>query len=201
MAGLAEDPESRTLGSAALFGVPVLLGAIWGIAQALHATQLGGRESSGLIGPSLLASLLLSPLLTLGFVRRSYGTLAAAAESAGLPKLLGSIAALAAIALIPTALTVSGLVTWFNGLGIDSREEEVECTVISTWHRIRKGTDLGWHMSYSCPIDGETLLGSIDHLSSRPEVGKGDAVRFRAARGRFGIWVRRSEPLPATTGP
>jgi hypothetical protein len=149
-----------------------------------------------LLGPSLFAALVISPLLALGFLRRAYGGIADAASGLGLPKLVGIVALASAIALIPSALTFSGLVTWFNALAVDAREQDVECKVGSTWHRVRKRTDLGWHMSYTCGVDGETLIGSIEHLPKERLIPEGQPVRFRAARGRFGIWVRRSDPLP-----
>jgi hypothetical protein len=188
-----DDEGNRTLGSATLFGLPLLVGSVWGIAQSLYSSPLGEQESGK---ARLVVTLFLVPLIALGFLRRAYGSLSDAVEGEGLVKVGGIFVLVSAIVLVPTSLTISGIVTWLNGMAIDGREQDVQCTAGSAWHRTRKGTDMGWHLSYSCELGGETIRGAIEHLHDRPEAAEGGPVRFRAARGRFGHWLRLSDPLP-----
>jgi hypothetical protein len=196
-----DDGDVRFFSSAALFGFPVAIGAIWGVAQIFYTTSLGGQETSGVMGPSIVVALFVAPLLAMGFVRRSYRTLNAAIESAGLSKVLVIGFAASAVALIPAALSVAGFIHWLNGVGADSRVQIVECKVGSVWRRMRKGVDMGWQMSYSCDVDGEHLIGTVGPLRTRPDVVEGGGVRFRAARGRVGYWIRLGEPMAPSAPP
>lgn len=188
---VSEDDRSRVVTSAILFGVPVFLGAIWGIAEAMHNGRLGGEESSGLIGPSIAIAILVAPVFVVLAVRRSYGSLAEAFDVHGFNKAIGIIAGISLLSLAPTALTISGFATWLNGFSIEDRAKDVTCKVTG----LRAKGELGFTLAYSCEVEGELLVGHVD-VKTDPHVTEGGAVRFRAAKGRVGLWVRLSEPFP-----
>jgi hypothetical protein len=183
-----------------MFGAPIALGAILGVAQGLTSTRVDSGTSSGLVGPSVLGAFFLAPLLTAAFIRRAYGTFAAAMDELGLPKLAGGGAGVAALAFVPIALTIAGLIGWINGLAITDREQLVECSAGAPWHRTRKGTDMGWSMTYSCDVDGERLHSTIEQ-PARPDVAEGGTFHLRLARGRFGYWVRLAAPAFGSSPP
>jgi hypothetical protein len=197
-----DPPENRMVGSAMLLGGPLVLGAIWGGAQAFHGNRLGGQESGGLFWTCVAFGFLSALALGLLFLRRSHGTLRDAFEESGVPRFFAVTAIATALALVPAALTVYGLVIWWNGLAIGGREQEVVCKGDEPLHKTTRGADMGWSFGYRCELQGgEVLIGSLHSLPVRPDLGPDGDVRFRAARGRAGIWVRRSDPVPRPPTP
>lgn len=179
-------------GNLLLFLGPVVVCAVWGIAQAFNSHRLGGEESSGMQGPCLTLGLILAPLLTLAFVYRIFGSFADAIDDVGGPKLFVGVAAIATIGIIPTALGCYGIMAWVNGLAIADREQTVECKAGSAWRAAsRRGGR--WTLPYSCDVAGDHLLGSLT-MGDRPAITDGTTFRVRAARGRFGYWVKLEEP-------
>ena len=198
-AGDDDTTGSRWVGSALLFGVPLLLGAIWGVVELVYTTPLGGEESSPSSAISVVAALFIAPLLAILFVRRAQRTLADAIENLGISTtiIIGFVAT--GVAFIPAVLFVTGCLQWWNGMGADVHPRIVECNVGSVWHPTRKGTDMGWSVSYTCDVEGDHLVGTIGGLAAAPNVTEGGPIHFRAARGRLGRWLRLGEPVPEGT--
>jgi hypothetical protein len=86
-------------------------------------------------------------------------------------------------------------------MGSDDHAQVVECKVGSVWHRTRKDKDMGWNVSYTCDVQGDHLVGTVENLTARPDVTEGGPIHFRAARGRLGRWVRLSAPIAPMTIP
>jgi hypothetical protein len=188
-------PENRILSTAVLFGVPLVVGAVAGVVQLVSSTRLGEGDVVGLNGPSTLAAFFLAPALAAGFVRRAYDAFGEIIDEIGLPKLLGRIGIVAAIALVPTALTISGLVGWFNGMNAAAETREIPCQVSSSFHRTKQND---WHIVFTCEASGERVTGEFDR-ASQDSLADGVPFRVRAARGRLGYWIRTSDPLTDTT--
>jgi hypothetical protein len=192
-----EDEEGNRLVSSLLFfGIPLALGATWGIAQSVMGNRLG--EATSIFGPSMAIGIVVAPILGVLFIRRVVGNLGDAVEDLGLPKLGGYVAGAAAVALLPTALTIMGLVIWFNGLAVSDREQDVMCKAGTITHNMRKGIDSGWSVSYTCEIEGQPHVGTVDRIMTKPELEENAPIKFRAIKGRAGIWLRMSDPLPLT---
>lgn len=192
-----EDDEGHRLVSSLLFfGIPLALGATWGIAQSMMGNRLG---ESSVFGPSMAVGIVVAPAFAVLFVRRVVGgNLGDAVDDVGLPKLAGYVAGAAAVALLPTALTIMGIVLWFNGLAVSDREQDVACKAGSIVHNMRKGIDSGWSVSYTCEIEGQPLVGTVDRIMTKPELEENSPIKLRAIKGRAGIWLRVSDPLPPT---
>jgi hypothetical protein len=142
----------------------------------------------------LVLGLILAPLLALAVLRRAYGSLTEAMDEVGATKLYVGLGAATIVGLVPAALGVYGVLSWANGFAISDREKLVECKAGMAWHVTRKGTDLGWHLPYSCDRDGEHLIGMLES-KARPTVPEGSAFKIKAARGRLGYWVKLEEPV------
>jgi hypothetical protein len=196
-----DDGEPRVLGSALLFGGPLVLGALWGLVHVLSADRLGGQESSGVMGESIVVGLFVAPALAALFLRRTYRTFADAVDRHGLSKVLLIGFGATAVMLAPAALFAAGVVYWGNGIGAESRVRMVDCKVGSVWSRARKGGETSWQMSYSCDVEGDHVSGTLTDLPTRPDYVDGQSVTFRAARGRFGLWLRFGDPIPPTPPP
>lgn len=194
-----EPTERRTLGSAALFGLPLLFAGIWGVARIVFSQPLGAAESAW-GGSSVGLGLLVAVLLGVGFVRRALGPFGEAIEDAGLTRVLATGSVAAAVAFVPAVYFVAGGARWVNAFGIDERAQLVDCKVASIWSAAGKHGDV-WYLTYACDAGGDHLFGTSDPLASKPPVTEGGTVRFRAARGRLGRWVRLSDPLPPTELP
>jgi len=182
----AAEEQERQLGKIAGIALALVLGTLWGVSYFIHSDRLG--NDGFLVLPSLLAGLVLAgvvgPLVT-HWLADAEDSRAFAVRSV----MLG------ALALAPSALSAHGFLMWMNGVGLGSSEREIECTIASKVHRVTPSTDRGWDVTYECMLDGERILGVV-HTSSEPAGREGSPIRFVAAPGRVGIWVRRSDELP-----
>jgi hypothetical protein len=199
-AAAAEEPAGdRTLGSAALFGVPLLVAGIWGVARVVYAQPLGPADSAW-AGRGVVVALLVAISVGLGFVRRARGPLADAVEEVGLPKVVATGVIASAVAFVPAVYFVAGAVQWLNTFGIEERAQLVDCKVASMWSVPGKYGE-GWYLTYACDLGGEHVFGTSNRLAAKPALVEGGVVRFRAGSGRLGRWVRLSDPLPPTELP
>lgn len=189
-----EGSARSLLSSAGLLAAPLLVGAAWGLWEIAHLVPLGGAESSGPWRAGIALGALAAPLLGVAFVRRVYRSTAAAAEAIGATRALLLGAGVALLSLAPAIVLFAGLASFVNGTGTDAREQIVDCKLGSIWNRTRGVADMGWHMSYFCELGGERLAGSTFVSATRPDFVEGGLVRFRAARGRLGYWIRLSDP-------
>lgn len=164
----------------------VVLMAIWAFASSVGGDRLG-EESSGLFGPCLLAGVVLGA--GTGFLFHRW------ADGQALP-IAGVVAA---AMIIPWAGASYGMAKWINGLGIEDREQPIDCVLTSKRREhTRRGGDLGWIYRYRCTVEGGIELNGIyREYVTLPSIAAetGDMIRMDAARGRFGIWLRRSDPI------
>jgi hypothetical protein len=195
--------DSPILSSVVLFGAPLLVGAVCGGWQWVSVHRLAEGEALGLNGPSAGLALVLAPLLAFGFVRRCHGGLADAIAAIGTRKLGGQIAAAAAVAFFPVALTLSGLLGWYNAIGASQREEELRCTVTSAFHRTKGSEDNGWHVEFVCKgASVDQVSGAIDRPTGKTASGleSGATFRIKASPGQLGWWLRDGDPAPEGVG-
>jgi hypothetical protein len=169
-----------------VLGAVVVLTAIWSFMSEVGGDRLGD-ESTGLMGPCLFAGVVLAAGTGFLFHRWSDGQ--------AIP-LTGIVTA---IMILPWAGASYGMAKWFNGAGIDDREQPIDCILTSkSRNHSRRGGDLGWQYTYECKVEGDLELhgrardyGSVPAVTSEP----GERIRMTAARGRLGIWLRRSNPI------
>lgn len=181
-----EDDEERPVAGRLLaVAAPLLLLALWGASFAVSNDRLGNDESAGLLVPSLIAGAVAAGVVG-ATVAHWIG------DGLGRRSFVASALAIAGLALGPSALAAFGFMMWTNGLGLARVEHDVDCTIVGKEHRPE---EVVWRLSYTCEVDGARLRGTV--LTPREPHGKiGDPVRFVGARGRLGIWVRRSDELP-----
>lgn len=164
----------------------VVLTAFWSLASSIGGDRLGD-ESSGLFGPCLFAGVVLAVGTAFLFHRWTDG------------QALPITGIVAAAMIIPWTGTSYGMAKWLNAAGIDEREQPIDCILTSKHHeRSRRGADLGWVYRYRCTVEGgQELNGSYHDYGIAPRVGveTGEPIRMTAARGRLGIWLRRSDPI------
>jgi hypothetical protein len=190
------------MGSIVLFGAPLAVGAVCGAFLWAQTQRLGDSGVLGLAGPSVVAGVLLAPLVGLAFIRRVEGPLGDIQDQVGLPKLVGRIAAVAAIALLPAVLTVSAALSWYNRMG--ASDQDLRCTVTSAFHDATKASD--WHIAFTCTPPGALVPAQVQVpgvLDGPNPLGlaDGSAFRLRAQHGRLGWWLRTGDPVAEPTGP
>jgi hypothetical protein len=193
--GLRADAEDHPiLSSVVLFGAPLLVGAICGAWQSATTNRLAESDGLGFNGPSFGLALVLAPLLAFAFVRRCHGGIADAVADLGMPKLGLQIAGAAAIAFFPLALTLSGALGWYNAIGAGQREQELRCTVTSSFHRTKGDQARAWHIEFACKgTNAEQVPGAFDRPTGALESGA--TFRIKAAPGQLGWWLRQGDPL------
>ena len=197
--GLRDDADdSPILGSVVLFGAPLLVGAVCGAWQWASTSRLAESGGIGLNGPSVGVALLLAPLLAFAFVRRCHGgSINDALADIGMRKLAGQIAGAAAVAVVPVALTLSGILGWYNAMGANEREQDLHCTVTSAFHRTKASQDHSWHIEFACTGASVTrVAGSFDLPTGTFD--NGSTFRIKASPGQLGWWLRRGDPIPET---
>ena len=192
-----DDGSPRTTSSALFFGLPLALGAVWGVISITTATPLADHDGATFSAKALVGAILIAPAVAALFVRRAYGSLERATAALGASKALTLGLVAAAVALVPAGLSTMAVLYAANGVG--SHPRLVECKASSVWRAV---DGQGWNISYACDVDGEHLVGTLSQLRTKPEVEDGGRVDFRAARGRLGRWIRLGVPItPATTRP
>jgi len=164
----------------------VFLTALWSFMSEVGGTRLGD-ESTGLFGPCLFAGVVLAAGTGFLFHRWSDGQ--------AIP-LTGIVTA---VMILPWAGASYGMAKWFNAAGIDDREQPIDCILTSKGLKhSRRGGDLGWEYTYKCTVEGDVEIhGRAHDYAATPAVNAepGQPIRMTVARGRFGIWLRRSDPI------
>ena len=183
------EAEGRELGvwvKLAALAAGVVMMAIWAFASSVGGDRLG-EESSGLFGPCLFAGVVLAA--GTGFVFHRW------TDGRALP-ITGIVAA---AMIIPWAGASYGLAKWINGIGIDDRDQPIECTLTSKQRQhSRRAGDIGWVYRYRCTVEGGLELnGTYHELTTAPSIASevGDPIRMNAARGLLGVWLRTSDPI------
>jgi hypothetical protein len=184
------DDEGQTLGvwvKIGALGFVLVLTALWSFVASIGGDRLGDGDS-GLFGPCLLAGVVLAAGTGFLFHRWSDGQ--------ALP-LTGIVAA---AFIIPWAGTTYGMAKWFNGFSLEDREQAVDCVLTSKKQEHAKHGGSHWLYRYRCNVEGGVELhGEQTDFSDVPIAAEtGETIRMDAARGRLGIWLRRSK---ATTPP
>jgi hypothetical protein len=162
----------------------VVLGALWSFASSVGGDRLG-NEDSGLFGPCLFAGVVLAAGTGWLFHRWSDGR---AVPIAGI---------VAAAMIIPWASTAYGMAKWFNAFAVEDREQPIDCALVSKKQLHGKRGGSYWEYRYRCNVEGGVELhGEYTDFSSLPLAAEtGESIRVTAARGRLGIWLRRSDPI------
>lgn len=94
--------------------------------------------------------------------------------------------------IVPFAGASYGLAKWFNAFDVEDREQPLDC-ILTSKRRVN-----GWVYRYRCTVEGGLELDGVfvDRAHEVPlAVETGEPVRMEAARGRLGIWLRRSDPI------
>lgn len=164
----------------------VVLGGLWSFSPSVGGDRLG-EESSGLLLPCLLAGAVLGA--GTGFLCHRL------ADGTGLR--LSAI--VAAAMLLPWAATAYGFAKWINAVDVEDREQPIDCTLLSKRNEhASRGGDLGWVYRYRCTVEGTVELhGTYREYANAPSIDAetGEPIRMQVARGRLGIWLRRSDPI------
>jgi hypothetical protein len=189
-----EPEENHLTGNIVLFGAPLAVGALCGAFLWSQTNRLGDSGIFGLTAPSVVVGLVLAPLVGLAFIRRVHNPrpLGDVQDELGLPKLVGQIAGVAAIALLPAVLTISAALSWYNRMG--ANEQELRCTVTSAFHDASKNAD--WHIAFTCVATGaEVPIPGVLDGANPLALADGSTFRLRAELGRLGWWRRTGEPV------
>jgi hypothetical protein len=162
----------------------VVFTAAWAFASSVGGDRLGDEET-GLFGPCLFAGVVLA--VGTGYLFHRWS------EGQALP-----IAGIVAAAMIaPCAGASYGMAKWFNGFAIEDREQSIDCVLTTKTQQHGKRGGSMWVYRYRCSVEGGLELhGTAYDFASVPIASDtGEAIRMDVARGRLGIWLRRSDPI------